>query len=427
MIFLTIVSVVGEKGSTNSTAVFWIELTPCFMVFKLHENLWTCAVRTTMDHTSHSHEEAQEIEKLRQKLADAKRTRLKEIEALRTSLEQLEQQFSERTAEFEQKNEALITEIAERKRIENALKESEERLRRMVNAVTAYTYSVEVRDGQAVETTHSMGCFPVTGYMPDDYKTSPYLWHDMIYEDDRQVVNKAIKKLLSGQDVPSIEHRLIRRDGKVVWVRNTMVPHRDETGQVIRYDGLIEDIAKRKNIEEELRAASIIDDLTGLHNRRGFLALAQQQLKIATRLKRPLLLFFIDLDGMKWINDNCGHAEGDMALIRTAAVLKASFRESDIIGRMGGDEFAVLAFESENDEGSAERINRRIQSNIDAENLRQPSTYTLSLSIGTARYDPASSATVEDLLAKADSLMYDQKQRKKKQMVQQPAQDDLEA
>jgi diguanylate cyclase (GGDEF)-like protein len=94
---------------------------------------------------------------------------------------------------------------------------------------------------------------------------------------------------------------------------------------------------------------------------------------------------------------------------------------------MGGDEFAVLAFESENDEGSAERINRRIQSNIDAENLRQPSTYTLSLSIGTARYDSASSATVEDLLAKADSLMYDQKQRKKKQMVQQPAQDDLQA
>jgi diguanylate cyclase (GGDEF)-like protein len=203
-----------------------------------------------------------------------------------------------------------------------------------------------------------------------------------------------------------------------------MVPHRDEAGQVIRYDGMIEDIAKRKNIEEELRAASIIDDLTGLHNRRGFLALAQQQLKIATRLKRPLLFFFIDLDGMKWINDNCGHAEGDAALMRTAMVLKASFRESDIIGRMGGDEFAVLAFESENDEGSAERINRRIQSNIDAENVRQPSKYTLSLSIGISRYDPACSATVEDLLAKADALMYDQKQLRKKQMLQQSVQDD---
>ena len=91
---------------------------------------------------------------------------------------------------------------------------------------------------------------------------------------------------------------------------------------------------------------------------------------------------------MKLINDNFGHAEGDMALIRTSKVLKVSFRESDIIGRMGGDEFAVLAFERENNEGSAELINRRIQSNVGAENLGQPSKYTLSLSIGIARYDP---------------------------------------
>ena len=137
--------------------------------------------------------------------------------------------------------------------------------------MTAYTYSVEVRDGQA-ETTHSMGCFPLTGYMPDDYNSNPYLWHDMIHDDDRQLVNKTIKRLLSGQDVPPVEHRLIRRDGKVVWVRNTMVAHRNETGQVISYDGLIEDIAKRKNIEEKLKAASIVDELTGLHNRRGFLS-----------------------------------------------------------------------------------------------------------------------------------------------------------
>ena len=206
-----------------------------------------------------------------------------------------------------------------------------------------------------------------------------------------------------------------------------MCPHCNETGQVFRYDGLIEDIAKRKNIEEELRAASIMDDLTGLHNRRGFLALSQQQLKIATRLKRALLFFFIDLDDMKLINDNFGHAEGDMALIRIAKVLKSSFRESDIIGRMGGDEFAVCAFESENDEGSAERINSRIQGNVDTENLNQHSKYTLSLSIRHSRYDPTCSATVEDLIAKADALMYDQKQKRKKQISQQSVMDDLRA
>jgi len=361
-----------------------------------------------------------DVGRLRHQLAVSERARVEEVAALTASLKKLEQLFFERTAELEQKNANLITEISERKHFEDALRESEERLRRMVNAVTGYTYSVEVRDGQAVETTHSMGCVPVTGYMPDDYSVNTYLWNEMIHEDDRQMVHKTVKKLLAGQDVPSIEHRLVRRDGKVVWVKNTMVPHKNESGQVIRYDGLIEDIAKRKSIEEELRAASIIDELTGLHNRRGFMALAQQQLKIASRIKRPLLFFFIDLDGMKWINDNCGHAEGDAALARTAAVLKASFRESDIISRMGGDEFAVLAFESDRDSGSAELLNSRIQCNVDAENLRGPSQYTLSLSIGTARFEPGSGATVEDLLAKADSLMYDEKQRKKSRQPQHP-------
>jgi diguanylate cyclase (GGDEF)-like protein/PAS domain S-box-containing protein len=379
-----------------------------------------------MNYANHSNEDMKEIAKLRELLAETERTYQNELAELRTSLKQLEQQFLERTSDLEQINEALIAEIGERKRIENALKEGEERLRRMINAVTTYTYSVEVRNGQAVETTHSMGSFSVTGYMPDDYNANPYLWHDMIHEDDRQIVNKSIRKILSGQNVPAIEHRLIRHDGKVVWVRNTMVPHRDETGQVIRYDGLIEDIAKRKNIEEELRAASIIDELTGLHNRRGFLALAQQQLKIATRLKRSLLFFFIDLDGMKWINDNCGHAEGDLALILTAKILKASFRESDIVGRMGGDEFAVLAFESEKDAGSADRINARIQGNVDAENLKENSKYRLSLSIGISRYDPECSASVEDLLAKADALMYDQKQIKKKQGTMQISRIEIE-
>ena len=100
-----------------------------------------------MDDPCHSNEEAEDIEGLRQRLADAEHARLNELEALRTSLGQLEQKFLERNAELEQKNDALITEIAERERIEDALKESEERLRRMINAVTAYTYNVALRGG----------------------------------------------------------------------------------------------------------------------------------------------------------------------------------------------------------------------------------------------------------------------------------------
>jgi PAS domain S-box-containing protein len=140
----------------------------------------------------------------------------------------------------------------ERKWAENALRESEERYRRMVSAVTAYTYSVEVSEGQAVSTQHSMGCLPITGYSPEDYESDPYLWYSMIHPDDRMIVDNSIKEILAERKVFPIEHRLIRRDGSIVWVRNTMVPYYDNGGRLIRYDGLIEDITTRKQVEEAL-------------------------------------------------------------------------------------------------------------------------------------------------------------------------------
>jgi diguanylate cyclase (GGDEF)-like protein/PAS domain S-box-containing protein len=367
---------------------------------------------TMMDKSCQSIDEVlKECDRLRQELADAERAYQMRYDALRAKFEKLAPQLLERTEELEQKNQALTRHIAERERIENALKESEERYQRLVSAITAYVYTVEIRDGQAIETTHSMGCFTVTGYTPEDYIADPFLWYTMIHPEDRPVVAKHIGRLLSGQDFLPFEHRLVRRDAKIIWVRNTMVSYRDAAGRIIRYDGLIEDITKHKAIEEKLRASSTIDDLTGLHNRRGFLDLAQQQFWTAERLNKPLLLFFADLDGLKLINDNFGHSEGDAALIQTAKILKASFRESDIIGRMGGDEFAALALEK--DPSSAERIVRRIQKNIDEANLRRPQQYLLSVSIGVARCDDENGTTLEDLLVKADARMYDQKQRKK--------------
>ena len=108
----------------------------------------------------------------------------------------------------------------------------------------------------------------------------------------------------------------------------------------------IRDVTERKRLEEKLQNMSLVDDLTGLYNRRGFFALSQQQLKIAERTKQKALLFFADLDNMKQINDALGHQEGDNALVEVASVLKETFRKSDIIGRLGGDEFAVLAIDA---------------------------------------------------------------------------------
>src|SRR4030043_1478109 len=147
----------------------------------------------------------------------------------------------------------IARDITERKLAEKALIDSEERYRRMVSAITAYTYSVEVKNGQTIFTHHSIGCLPVTGYKPEDYESEPYLWYTMIHPEDQILVGNSLNEILAGREVPPIEHRLIRRDGSIVWVRNTMVPYLDEEGRLIRYDGLIEDITGRKRAEEAMQ------------------------------------------------------------------------------------------------------------------------------------------------------------------------------
>jgi diguanylate cyclase (GGDEF)-like protein/PAS domain S-box-containing protein len=166
----------------------------------------------------------------------------------------------------------------------------------------------------------------------------------------------------------------------------------------------------RKRAEEELRSLSLVDDLTGLYNRRGFLTLAEQQLKVAHRMKKGMLLLFADLDKMKWINDTLGHREGDSALIYAANIFKNTFRESDIIARIGGDEFVILALEtSESDIGT---ITNRLEEALRSHNQKNRRPYSLSISMGVARYNPLSPRSIEELLDEADQRMYEQKRSK---------------
>lgn len=170
------------------------------------------------------------------------------------------------------------------------------------------------------------------------------------------------------------------------------------------------DITEQKRAEEELRALTLVDDLTGLYNRRGFITLAQQQLKIARRMSRDMLLLFADVDGLKGINDTLGHHEGDIALIETARILKETFREPDIIARIGGDEFAVLVIEASR--AGAGSLARRFKENLKSYNDAANRRYVLSLSIGVASYNPEKPCLINELLERADKLMYQEKRRK---------------
>jgi diguanylate cyclase (GGDEF)-like protein len=149
--------------------------------------------------------------------------------------------------------------------------------------------------------------------------------------------------------------------------------------------------------------------LTGLLNRRGFLSLAEQQLKIAQREVWELVLLFADLDGLKNINDNFGHPEGDRALRTVATILRETFRTSDLIARLGGDEFIVLAINAP--AAGIQTMVARLQRNIERYNA-QNQYYQLSLSYGVAQFDPHLETSLESLIFKADQALYEQKRNK---------------
>lgn len=168
-----------------------------------------------------------------------------------------------------------------------------------------------------------------------------------------------------------------------------------------------EQLARQAQILEEM---AIKDELTGIYNRRGFITMAQQQLKIALRTMTPLLLFFIDLDDMKQINDSLGHKAGDQALVDTARILKSTFREADILGRIGGDEFAILAIVEPKENVST--MLARLTNAINKYNQSKESLFTLALSTGTACFNPHTPVSLDELMAAADNLMYEQKKAK---------------
>ncbi len=142
--------------------------------------------------------------------------------------------------------------ITEFKEAQDSLRERERRYGQLLAAVTSYTYSVHVKNGAPTSTSHGEGCVAVTGYHPQDYESNPDLWSSMIHSSDREMVLSRLSRVLAGEDVPPIEHRIIRRDGATRWVRSTVIPH-CENGSLVRYDGLIEDITERKTTEKSLR------------------------------------------------------------------------------------------------------------------------------------------------------------------------------
>ena len=167
----------------------------------------------------------------------------------------------------------------------------------------------------------------------------------------------------------------------------------------------------RQGAQTSLHFLSLIDELTGLHNRRGFVTLGEQHLKLTRRRGLRTSLVFVDLDDLKYINDSFGHREGDYALQQVARALRECFRDSDIIARLGGDEFCALL--SDASESSEEVVRERLQRLLESHNETAQRRYRLSVSLGVV--EVIAPVGLEHDIARADALMYAQKRSKQKQ------------
>lgn len=168
-----------------------------------------------------------------------------------------------------------------------------------------------------------------------------------------------------------------------------------------------------RRMERSIRHLSLRDELTGLYNLRGFKLLAEQALRLAQRSNQPFSLLFIDVDDLKQINDNLGHSVGSSLLAETAQFLKGNFRESDVVGRIGGDEFAVAGQLTHTEIAEAAE---RLEAQAYLTRSKGSQTLPIGLSIGYVTATPDSSETLDELLEKADAAMYGKKRRKKLQL-----------
>jgi diguanylate cyclase (GGDEF)-like protein/PAS domain S-box-containing protein len=309
-----------------------------------------------------------------------------------------------RVANFPNRQRILVHEaiidVTEPRREAEVLRASEER-HRFLTEYSSDMISIASWEGSYLYVSPASAA--LLGYDPAELIGTTF--YDMVHEADRASVRRTHLLVLEKVGAAMIAYRIKRKDSRYVWFESTIreVPRsgRETPRELVIVS---RDITTRKLQEEHLKDMAILDELTGLYNRRGFMALANQHIKHARRSKRRAMLVFADLNGLKRINDTHGHADGDRALIAAADVFMRTFRDSDVVARIGGDEFAVLALEADNE--SADAIRDRLRAALDSANRGRVRPYEISMSVGIVPFDPDQNASVEELMSFADREMY---------------------
>jgi diguanylate cyclase (GGDEF)-like protein/PAS domain S-box-containing protein len=252
------------------------------------------------------------------------------------------------------------------------------------------------------------------GYEPATLLASSLWAHELIHPDDRVKVGEAMVRILD-KDAPgsSIEFRLRAADGALRWVENRYVPVRDKDGRLIEVEGIVIDITERKAAEDKITHLARTDGLTGLANRATFIERLRQSFALAQRSALGFAVLYLDLDKFKPVNDTFGHPVGDLLLQEVAGRLKGCTRASDLVARIGGDEFAIVQSEV-SEPANAGALAVKVQDELRRPFLIHGSEINVSVSIGISPY-LTGVESADAMLVQADMALYRSKEEGRNQ------------
>jgi diguanylate cyclase (GGDEF)-like protein/PAS domain S-box-containing protein len=299
-----------------------------------------------------------------------------------------------------------------------ALVEAEARLRAVVEQISAITYTWTWEDNQYFVVYSSPQIETILGYTPQEWIADPTAWYDWVHPEDRSAVIEENKRCETTAEAYSLQYRMIRKDGRTIWVEDSWVVVDDEHDERRVFQGVVFDITERKLAEQEIAFLAHHDKLTGLPNRASFEEMLEMAISRARRNDLGVGLLFLDLDNFKLVNDSFGHQAGDRMLIELAERLRMCTRDTDLVARQGGDEFLMLLADlergvpgQEEDEPAMivpEAIADRIHQALREPFVLNERRFHVSGSIGISLF-PRDGLEADTLLKHADAAMYQAK------------------